>query len=157
MKRDAGWLGAAAGSGQLRLWEGEGNGDWGGAAAAALGSQMPSPVASPGPGGGAQVCGAGRERALRACERKCGARVTAPPPSAPPGGSVRRRVRVRVGRTGSQNKVLSTVLSRMLGLSPALRCLDLVDSQESSQRTTGSWLSAPERDGVAVLRSLLDW
>lgn len=29
MKRDAGWLGAAAGSGKLRPWEGEGDGGGG--------------------------------------------------------------------------------------------------------------------------------
>ena len=37
-----------------------------GAAAATLGSQMPSPVAAPGPGGGAQVCGAESARVVRA-------------------------------------------------------------------------------------------
>lgn len=52
MERDAGWLVAAAGSGQLWPRKEE---EMGGAAAATLGSQMPSPVAGPGPGAGAQV------------------------------------------------------------------------------------------------------
>lgn len=78
MERDAGWLGAAAGSGQLWPWEGE---EIGGAAAALVPKcPRPSPVRDQ---GAERRCAGRRARALRACERKCGARVTAP---GPPGG-----------------------------------------------------------------------
>lgn len=62
MERDAAWLGAAADSRQLRPWKGE---EMGCAAAATLDSQKPSPDAGPGPGGGAQVCGAESEGLAR--------------------------------------------------------------------------------------------
>lgn len=127
MKRDAGWLRAAAGSGQLRLWEGDGDGG-GGRRRSCPG--FPNASASRQPPtrdqGAERRCARRRARGLRACERKCGARVTAPSPAAPlppPRGSVRRRVWVRVGRTGSQKKARSTGLSRMFGAAPALRCL----------------------------------
>lgn len=76
-------------------------------------------------------CAGRRERALRASERKCGARVTAQPPHCHP-ATVRCRVWVRVRRTGSQARALSTGLSGTPGLAPALRCPGWMCSWESS-------------------------
>lgn len=95
--------------------------------------------------GAERRCAGRRARALRACERKCGVRVTAP--GAPP-GSVRRRAWVRVGWLASQASVFSS-LPGTPGAAPALRYPGRVDSQESSQWAGGSRLSAPERGGVA--------
>lgn len=63
--KDGERCGLVGNGGRLRTTPVQRKGRDGGAAAAALGSQMPSPVAGPGLGGGAQVCGAESESLVR--------------------------------------------------------------------------------------------
>lgn len=101
--------------------------------------------------GAERRCAGRRARALRACERKCDTRVTAPLPPFPDPASGECAVPSLgpVRRTGSQARVLSTGLSGTAGLASALRCPGRMCSRESSQRAGGSRLSAPERNSVA--------
>lgn len=80
---------------------------------------------------------------MRACERKCGARVTTlrPPPPAPaPVGSVQHRAWVRVGWIGSQATLFSS-------LSDPARLAQLLPSDDPTGWITRSLPSKPGEAG----------